>query len=251
MSIWGPDVSARPEGKLLEVRDLVVGYGKAAVVHGASFDVRAGEFVVLLGRNGAGKSTILHAISGLIPKRGGRVTFEGADITASTPRKVVQAGVIQVLEGHRVFHSLSVEDNLLVGTYVRSPRGDRSKLDRIYSMFPEMAEKRHDAASRLSGGQQQILAVAQGVIGEPKLLILDEPSGGLAPIVIDRILDVAAQLCRDGMSILLVEQIVEKALRHADHCYLVDTGRIVGDGPADSMLGSAALHDAYLGRSSG
>jgi len=144
-----------------------------------------------------------------------------------------------------------VEDNLLVGTYVRSPRGDRAKLDRIYQMFPELAEKRHDAASRLSGGQQQILAVAQGVIGEPRLLILDEPSGGLAPIVIDRILAVVAQLCRDGMSILLVEQIVEKALGHADRCYLVDTGRIVGDGPADIMLGSAALHDAYLGRSSG
>lgn len=238
----------RPTSPLLEVRDLHVAYGTAEVVHGASFDVRAGEFVVLLGRNGAGKSTMLHAISGLIPKRGGSVRFAGEDLTAATPRTIVRAGVVQVLEGHRVFHSLTVEDNLLIGTYARAPRGDRSKLDRIYTMFPEMAEKRHDLASRLSGGQQQILAVAQGVIGDPRLLILDEPSAGLAPIVIDRILDVAAQLCREGLSILLVEQIVEKALRHAHHCCLVDTGRIVGEGPADTMLGSRALHEAYLGK---
>jgi branched-chain amino acid transport system ATP-binding protein len=238
----------RSTAALLEVRDLHVADGTAEVVHGASFDVRTGEFVVLLGRNGAGKSTMLHAISGLIPKRGGTVRFAGEDISAAAPRHIVRAGVVQVLEGHRVFHSLSVEDNLLIGTYARAPRGDRSKLDRIYTLFPEMAEKRHDAASRLSGGQQQILAVAQGVIGDPKLLILDEPSAGLAPIVIDRILDVAAALCREGMSILLVEQIVEKALRHAHHCYLVDTGRIVGEGPADTMLGSDALHEAYLGK---
>lgn len=240
-------MKARPERQLLEVRDLVVGYGKAAVVHGASFDVRAGEFVVLLGRNGAGKSTILHALSGLIPKRGGRVVFDGADITESSPRKVVQAGVIQVLEGHRVFHSLSVEDNLLVGTYVRSPRGDRSKLDRIYSMFPEMAEKRHDAASRLSGGQQQILAVAQGVIGDPRLLMLDEPSGGLAPIVIDRILGVAAQLCADGLAILLVEQLVEKALRHAHWGYIVETGRIPVSAPAEALRDGDLVRQVYLG----
>lgn len=240
--------ASRPSTPLLEVRDLHVAYGTAEVVHGAGFDVRAGEFVVLLGRNGAGKSTMLHAISGLIPKRGGTVRFAGQDLAAATPRTIVRAGIVQVLEGHRVFHSLSVEDNLLIGTYARTPRGDRSKLDRIYTMFPEMAEKRHDLASRLSGGQQQILAVAQGVIGDPRLLILDEPSAGLAPIVIDRILDVAATLCRDGMSILLVEQIVEKALRHAHHCYLVDTGRITGEGPADAMLGSRALHEAYLGK---
>ncbi len=242
------DTLHRPAGKLLEVDALAVAYGTAEVVHGASFEVREGEFVVLLGRNGAGKSTMLHAISGLVPKRGGTVRFAGEDLTAARPRRIVQAGVVQVLEGHRVFHALTVEDNLLIGTYARSPHGDRSKLGRIYELFPEIADKRHQPASRLSGGQQQILAVAQGVIGEPKLLILDEPSAGLAPIVIDRILDVAAELCRQGMSILLVEQIVEKALRHAHHCYLVDTGRIVGEGPAMEMLGSDALHEAYLGK---
>jgi branched-chain amino acid transport system ATP-binding protein len=240
--------TARPTAALLQVTGLQVAYGTAEVVHGASFEVRAGEFVVLLGRNGAGKSSMLHAISGLIAKRGGSVVFDGRDLSQARPRAIVQAGIVQVLEGHRVFHALTVEDNLLIGTYARHSRGDRSRLDRIYALFPEMADKRHEPASRLSGGQQQILAVAQGVIGDPRLLILDEPSAGLAPIVIDRILDVAAELCRGGMSILLVEQIVEKALRHAHHCYLVDTGRIVGEGPAATMLGSAALHEAYLGR---
>lgn len=252
-SIWVPEknMSARPTSPLLEVKNLNVAYGKAEVVHHASFDVRAGEFVVLLGRNGSGKSTILHAISGLISKRSGSVIFNGVDISSASPRSVVQAGVVQVLEGHRVFHALTVEDNLLIGTYVRSPKGDRTKLERIYTLFPEIADKRHESASRLSGGQQQILAVAQGVIGEPKLLILDEPSGGLAPIVIDRILDVASELCRSGMSILLVEQIVEKALRHAQYCYLVETGNIVGSGPSNEMLGNDALQAAYLGKTAG
>lgn len=241
----------RSPNKLLEVLDLEVAYGKAEVVHGVSFDVRQGEFVVLLGRNGAGKSTILHALSGLIPKQAGRVIFEGVDVSAASPRSIVQAGVVQVLEGHRVFHALTVEDNLLIGTYARTPAGDRSQLERIYTLFPEIADQRQQSASRLSGGQQQILAVAQGVIGAPKLLILDEPSGGLAPIVIDRILDVTANLCRAGISILLVEQIVEKALRHAHYCYLVETGRVVGSGPAKDMLGSEALHAAYLGKAAG
>jgi len=126
-------------------------------------------------------------------------------------------------------------------------RGDRSKLDRIYALFPEMADKRHDLASRLSGGQQQILAVAQGIIADPKLLILDEPSSGLAPLVIDRILDVAAQLCKAGTAILLIEQLVEKALRHADRCVLLETGRIVGQGTASEIHGSELLHRVYLG----
>jgi branched-chain amino acid transport system ATP-binding protein len=238
---------APPRPTLLEVADLHVAYGKAEVVHGASFAVGDGQFVVLLGRNGAGKSTILHAISGLIPKRGGTVSFAGRDVTRLSPREIVRAGVVQVLEGHRVFTSLSVEDNLLVGTYAWASNGDRSRLERIYALFPELRDKRHDHASRLSGGQQQILAVAQGVIGEPKLLVLDEPSGGLAPLVIERILGVAADLCRAGMAILLVEQLVEKALRHADYCYLVETGRIVAGGTPEEIQSGDQLHRIYLG----
>ncbi|MBS0241259.1 MAG: ABC transporter ATP-binding protein [Proteobacteria bacterium] len=240
--------STRPgSDALLVVEDLHVAYGKAEVVHGVSFSIRAGEFAVMLGRNGAGKSTILHAISGLIAKRSGRVTFAGADITSATPADIVRSGLVQVLEGHRVFTTLTVEDNLLIGTYARAPHGDPSKLPRIYELFPEMAEKRHDLASRLSGGQQQILAVAQGMIAEPKLLILDEPSGGLAPLVVDRILSVAADLARQGTAILLIEQLVEKALRHAQHCLLLETGRIAGEGNPDEIHRSGIIERIYLG----
>jgi branched-chain amino acid transport system ATP-binding protein len=237
----------RPDPPLLEVTDLHVAYGKAHVVHGVSFSVRAGEFVVMLGRNGAGKSTILHALSGLVPKRAGRVTFDGADISRAAPKDIVRAGMVQVLEGHRVFTSLTVEDNLLVGTYARSAPDLRAKLDKIYEDFPEIAEKRHQQASRLSGGQQQILAVAQGMIADPRLLILDEPSGGLAPIVVDRILDVASRLARDGVAILLVEQLVEKALRHASYGYLLETGAIGGECTTAELQDSALLRRIYLG----
>jgi branched-chain amino acid transport system ATP-binding protein len=237
----------RPEEILLSVKDLHVAYGKAEVVHGVDLDVRAGEFVVVLGRNGAGKSTVMHAISGLVPKRSGQVLFKGVDLTSATPRQTVQAGIIQVLEGHRVFHTLTVEDNLLIGTYAKTAMGDRSKLDRIYQLFPEMAEKRHQMASRLSGGQQQILAVAQGVIGDPKLLILDEPSGGLAPIVVDRILAVASDLCKAGLAILLVEQLVEKALKHGHFAYLMETGRVVAAASSQEIGQGDLLHKVFLG----
>jgi branched-chain amino acid transport system ATP-binding protein len=237
----------RTHRPLLKVDNLHVAYGKAEVVHGISLEVRNGEFTVMLGRNGAGKSTTLHAISALIPKKSGTVEFDGRDLSNASPRDIVRAGIVQVLEGHRVFTTLTVEDNLLIGTYARSPGGDRGKLARIYELFPEMKDKRDDLASRLSGGQQQILAVAQGVIGEPRLLILDEPSAGLAPLVIDRILSVAAELCRGGMAILLVEQLVEKALRHANYCYLVETGRVAAAGTPTEIQASDVLHQTYLG----
>lgn len=237
----------RTHRPLLRVDNLHVAYGKAEVVHGVSLEVRNGEFAVMLGRNGAGKSTTLHAISGLIAKKSGRVVFDGRDLSNATPRDIVRAGVVQVLEGHRVFTTLSVEDNLLIGTYARSPLGNRAKLGRIYELFPELQEKRNDPVSRLSGGQQQILAVAQGVIGEPRLLILDEPSAGLAPLVIDRILSVATELCKGGMAILLVEQLVEKALRRAGYCYLMETGRIAAAGTPKEIQASDVLHQTYLG----
>ncbi|MGY2049775.1 ABC transporter ATP-binding protein [Methylobacterium sp. JK268] len=238
---------SRAGAVLLEVEDLHVAYGKAHVVHGVSLAVREGEFVVMLGRNGAGKSTILHALSGLIPKQRGSVRFAGTDITRAAPGDIVRAGLVQVLEGHRVFTTLSVEDNLRVGTYAGRGRASRENLERIYADFPELAERRHQQASRLSGGQQQILAVAQGLIAEPRLLILDEPSGGLAPIVVDRILDVASRLARAGTAILLVEQLVEKALRHAAYGYLLDAGAIAGEGSAGALQDSALLRRIYLG----
>ncbi len=240
-------ITSRPEHVLLSVRDLHVAYGKAEVVHGLSLDVRAGEFVVVLGRNGAGKSTVMHAISGLVPKRSGTVSFAGQDLTHASARQIVQSGIVQVLEGHRVFQTLSVEDNLMIGTYAKSARGDRSKLDAMYELFPELADRKQQMASRLSGGQQQILAVAQGVIGEPKLLILDEPSGGLAPIVVDRILSVASALCAKGLAILLVEQLVEKALKHAHFAFLMETGRVVAAESSAEIARGDLLHRVFLG----
>ncbi len=239
--------SHRPDARLLEVSNLSVAYGQAEVVHSVSLEVRKGEFVVVLGRNGAGKTTILHAISGLVQKVSGEVRLAGTDISAALPRSIVRDGIIQVLEGHRVFTTLSVEDNLLIGTYAKSPAGDRSKLPRIYELFPELADRRNNLASGLSGGQQQILAVAQGIIGDPRLLILDEPSAGLAPIVVDRILSVAKALCVDGIAILLVEQLVEKALRYADYCYLIETGRVVGQGGVADIQDAEVLQQVFLG----
>jgi branched-chain amino acid transport system ATP-binding protein len=253
VSTWAPDQASATAGRrgavLLEVAGLKVAYGKAEVVHGVDLTVHSGEFVVLLGRNGAGKSTVLHAISGLIAKNAGRVAFSGTDISGESPRAIVAAGMVNVLEGHRVFTSLTVEDNLLIGTYARNHRGDASKLERIYAMFPVLAEKRYQFASSLSGGQQQILAVGQGIISDPSLLILDEPSGGLAPVIVDQILQVAADLCREGTSILLVEQLVEKALRHADYCYLMDTGRVADQGTSAEVHSDDRLHRVFLGDS--
>ncbi|HXI57087.1 MAG TPA: ABC transporter ATP-binding protein [Polyangia bacterium] len=235
---------------LLTVEGLRVSYGKARVLDGVSLEVRIGEFVVMLGRNGAGKSTTLQAVSALIPKISGSVRFEGKDLTHAKPGVIVRAGLVQVLEGHRVFTTLSVADNLLIGTYAYDRRGDPRALERIYALFPELAERRHQLASRLSGGQQQILAVAQGVIARPRLLMLDEPSAGLAPVIIDRIFEVAAGLCREGVAILLVEQLAEKALRHADWCYVLDSGCIAAAGPAHRMKDHDALRRIYLGTGS-
>lgn len=243
----GPNRSGQ---SILRVEGLSIAYGKAEVVHDLSFDLRVGEFAVILGRNGAGKSTTLHAISGLIPKRSGSVHFLDQDITNWPAKNIVQAGLVQVLEGHRVFQSLTVEENLLIGAWGRSRRIHRSSLERVYDLFPELAEHRGQLASRLSGGQQQILAVGAGVIAQPRVLMLDEPSAGLAPMVIERILTAVSALCREGMSILLVEQMVETALRFADHGFLIDTGRIVESGPSDQIRSSNALRQVYLGRHS-
>lgn len=237
----------RKGSPLLEIRDLSVAYGKAPVVVGASLTVHEGEYYAILGRNGAGKSTLLHAVSGLIGKRGGAVRFAGADITAATPEEIVALGLVQVLEGHRIFPSLTVQDNLEVAAFPGRRKGRRADYARIYDAFPELAAKRNEPAAALSGGQQQILAVGQGMIAEPRLLILDEPSGGLAPIVVDRILDVAAELARAGAAIVLVEQLVEKALRHADRACVMDTGCIVHEGEAAGMAESPLVQQIYLG----
>jgi branched-chain amino acid transport system ATP-binding protein len=232
---------------LLEIVDLHVAYGRLEVVHGISLTVAPGAFTVLLGRNGAGKTTTLRAVSGLIRKRAGKVRFGGVDITRASPAAILRGGLVQVLDGHRVFNSLTVDNNLQVSIFGSGQSRNGGTIGSIYDSFPELAERRRQPASRLSGGQQQILAVAQGLVAKPRLLILDEPSAGLAPLVVDRILKLAKTLTEQGTAILLVEQFVRKALAYADQCYVLDHGNLVGAGRPDALQDSGIIDRVYLG----
>ncbi len=233
---------------LLAIAGLQAGYGKVEVLHGVDLTVAAGEIVALLGPNGAGKTTLLRAVSGLLPWKTGRVAFAGAELRGASVRETARRGLVHVIEGHRVFTQLSVTDNLLLAGY-DLPRGERSaRVEEALALFPEIAAKRHDRGSALSGGQQQMLAVAQGLVRRPRLLMLDEPSAGLSPVLVDRVLGVARQLREGGTSILLVEQLIEKALALADRVYALARGRIVLEaGAAEPDLPNRLEH-AYFGQ---
>jgi branched-chain amino acid transport system ATP-binding protein len=230
---------------LLDVAGLSTGYGKIGVLHGIDLTVGVGEVVALLGPNGAGKTTLLRAISGLLPSSGS-VRFAGRDLAGADPRETVKAGLAHVIEGHRVFTQLAVLDNLLLAAY-DLPRGERAeRVEEVLGLFPEIAVKRHERAVALSGGQQQILAVAQGLVRRPRLLMLDEPSAGLSPVLVDRVLVVVRRLREAGIAVLLVEQLIKKALALADRVYAVARGSIVLEartGEADLPL---RLEHAYL-----
>jgi branched-chain amino acid transport system ATP-binding protein len=232
---------------LLEVKDLAGGYGKIGVLHGVDLAIGRGEVVALLGPNGAGKTTLLRTISGLLPASEGSIRFDGREVRGSDARDIVRAGVAHVIEGHRVFTQLSVTDNLLLaGYYV--PRAERAaRIEEALEYFPEIAEKRHEKGSALSGGQQQMLAVAQGLVQRPRLLMLDEPSAGLSPILVDRVLSVLGRLAKAGTSVLLVEQLIEKALAAANRVYALAQGRIVFEAPTNAPNIVAQLEHAYLG----
>jgi branched-chain amino acid transport system ATP-binding protein len=213
-------------GELLRVSDLSTGYGKVVVLRGIDLTIGASEIVALLGPNGAGKTTLLRAVSGLLPWSGG-VQFDGRDLSGAGPRETVKAGLVHVIEGHRVFTQQSVLDNLLLAAY-DLPRGERNaRVEEALGFFPEIAEKRHERAVALSGGQQQMLAVAQGLVRRPRLLMLDEPSAGLSPVLVDRVFDAARRLRETGTAVLLVEQLIEKALAIADRVYALARGSIV------------------------
>ena len=232
---------------LLSVARLESGHGKIRVLHGIDLQVSAGEVVALLGPNGAGKTTLLRALSGLLPVNSGDVRFGGRDIANATPRQTAREGLVHVIEGHRVFTQLSVTDNLLLAAY-DLPRGERAaRVEQALSFFPEIAEKRHERGGALSGGQQQMLTVAQGLIRRPRLLMLDEPSAGLSPVLVDRVLDVIARLRGDGTAVLLVEQLLEKALAAADRVYALVQGHIVLDARTGEPNLSQRLEHAYLG----
>jgi branched-chain amino acid transport system ATP-binding protein len=233
---------------LLCVRGLESGYGKIRVLHGIGLNVSAGEVVALLGPNGAGKTTLLRAISGLLPVNAGRVRFGGRDITNTTPREAAREGLVHVIEGHRVFTQISVADNLLLAGY-DLPRGERAaRVDEALSFFPEIAEKRHERGGALSGGQQQMLTVAQGLVRRPRLLMLDEPSAGLSPVLVDRVLNVIASLRSQGTAVLLVEQLLEKALASADRVYALVQGHITLEAATSEANLAQRIERAYFGQ---
>jgi branched-chain amino acid transport system ATP-binding protein len=232
----------------LAVSGLQAGYGKVGVLHGVDLTVGRGEVVALLGPNGAGKTTLLRAVSGLLAWSAGSVRFDGQDMRGAGPRETARRGLVHVIEGHRVFTQLSVSDNLLLAGY-DLPRGERSaRVEEALAHFPELLAKRHDRGSALSGGQQQMLAVAQGLVRRPRLLMLDEPSAGLSPVLVDRVLAVARALRETGSAILLVEQLIEKALAMADRVYALARGRIVLEAVTSEADLPHRLEHAYFGQ---
>jgi branched-chain amino acid transport system ATP-binding protein len=235
---------------LLSVTRLESGYGKIRVLHGVDVSIAAGEVVALLGPNGAGKTTLLRALSGLLPVNAGKVAFDGRDITNISPREAARAGLVHVIEGHRVFTQISVTDNLLLAAY-DLPRSERAgRVEEALSFFPEIAEKRHERGGALSGGQQQMLTVAQGLVRRPRLLMLDEPSAGLSPVLVDRVLNVIGQLKKQGTAVLLVEQLLEKALAAADRVYALVQGNIALEAPTGGSDLPKRLERAYFGHES-
>jgi len=232
---------------LLQVSGLAAGYGKIIVLEGVDLTIGAGEIVALLGPNGAGKTTLLKAVSGLLP-RTGTVRFGGRDISTASPRETVNAGLVHVVEGHRVFTNLTVFDNLLLAGYGLDRKARTTQVDEALAFFPEIAAKRADKAGSLSGGQQQMLAVAQGLVRRPRLLMLDEPSAGLSPVLVDRVLSAAARLRDAGTAVLLVEQLIEKALALADRVYALARGSIVLEASTKEADLPARLERAYFGQ---
>jgi branched-chain amino acid transport system ATP-binding protein len=230
---------------LLQASGLSAGYGKIRVLHSVDLVVGAGEIVALLGPNGAGKTTLLRAMSGLLPCSG-NMRFAGRDLTGASPRDVIKAGLAHVIEGHRVFTQLTVLDNLLLAAYDLSHGERTARVEEVLELFPEVAAKAQDRAASLSGGQQQILAVAQGLVRRPKLLMLDEPSAGLSPVLVDRVLVVVRRLREAGTAVLLVEQLIEKALAVADRVYALARGSIVLEAPTGDADLPARLEHAYL-----
>ena len=232
---------------LLQVSGLSAGYGKIGVLNGVDLVIGKGEVVALLGPNGAGKSTLLKAISGLLPRQG-TIRFAGQDISRADPRETVRAGLVHVVEGHRVFTQLSVIDNVMLAGYGLPRAQCARQVEEALAFFPEIAAKSNDRAATLSGGQQQMLAVAQGLVRRPRLLMLDEPSAGLSPVLVDRVLAAVARLREGGTAVLLVEQLIEKALAAADRVYALARGSIVLQAATGEADLPNRLEHAYFGQ---
>jgi branched-chain amino acid transport system ATP-binding protein len=233
---------------MLEVSGIDVGYGDLQVLWGVSLEVAEGETVALVGANGAGKTTTLKAISGLLRPRRGGIRFAGEDLTTLPPYEMIRRGLVHVPEGRRLFPEMTVEENLIMGSLAPGPRAHRrSNLERVYSLFPRLAERRKQAASTLSGGEQQMLAIARGIMAEPRLLMLDEPSLGLAPILVQELYRQLRTIREQNVTVLLVEQNVRLALELADRAYVLENGRVTRSGPAAELARDEEIRRAYLG----
>lgn len=233
---------------MLEIRDLEVYYGMIQAIKGISFDVNEGEVIALIGANGAGKTTILHTITGLLGAKSGKVNFNGTDITKVPGHKIVFMGMAHVPEGRRVFSQLSVYQNLMMGAYTRKDKQEiNDTLENIYHRFPRLQERKNQMAGTLSGGEQQMLAMGRALMSHPKIILMDEPSMGLSPIFVNEIFDIIKEVSKGGTTVLLVEQNAKKALSIADRGYVLETGKIVLEGKADDLLHNDSIKKAYLG----
>lgn len=233
---------------MLEIFDLDVAYGDARALSGVTLSVKPGEIVALLGPNGAGKTTLLHAIAGLLPPRGGVIRWEGDDLNGLPGHLIVERGVALVPEGRRVFGSMTVEENLTLGAFALHARaGQRANLERVYSIFPVLRERRRQIVRALSGGQQQMVAIGRALMTSPRLLMLDEPSLGLAPLLVRSIFEVLVEINHDGVAVFLVEQNVHAALTLAHRAYILETGCVVEEGDAAQLLQNPHVRRAYLG----
>ena len=233
---------------MLDVRDLHAGYGRVEVLRGLSFSVGRGEIVVLIGPNGAGKTTTLKTLAGLVPVRGGSIMFEGRDVSGTPAHRLVRAGIALIPEGRLVFPDQTVRDNLRLGAYGRRGHGIDADIERHFDRFPVLRERQRQLAGTLSGGEQQMLAIARGLMARPRLLLLDEPSLGLAPRLVREVFDVLPRLRDDGITLLLVEQMATLALAIADRGYVLERGGIVLEGRGRDLLGYPAVARAYLGK---
>lgn len=236
---------------IFEVKDLVSGYGKMQVLHQVSFEVRKGHLVSLLGPNGVGKSTILRTISGLIPAKEGSITFCGKNIAAYTPDQIVEEGLIHVPEGRKLFTDMSVRENLELGAYpIRAMKDMNRNLEWVFELFPILKEREKQLVGSMSGGQQQMVAIARGLMSKPELLILDEPSIGLSPLLTKQVFEIIKTINQQQVTVLLVEQNVEQALSISDMAYVVEHGRVVLSGSGQELLQNEQLREAYLGKKS-
>jgi branched-chain amino acid transport system ATP-binding protein len=233
---------------MLEIKDLEVNYGVIKAIKGISFEVNQGEVIALVGANGAGKTTILHTISGLIPAKKGSILFEGQELTKTPAHQIVSMGMAHVPEGRRIFQQLTVMENLKLGAFTRKDKDEIAKsLRTVFERFPRLEERKNQIAGTLSGGEQQMLAMGRALMSNPRIILLDEPSMGLSPILVSSIFDIIKVIRESGTTVLLVEQNAKKALAIADRAYVLETGNIILSGPASELINNESVKKAYLG----